>query len=370
MTKKKVLFIGSFKSKSEAGGVGGQMYACNSLINSSVKDDFDWLLIDTTAESNLKIPMRKKLPCVFVRFAKFLYFLTFKKVDFIILFSSNGMSFMEKGTMAVIAKKISKAQVIFAPRSGRLQNELLGKRSKFGKKVFKNCDKVICQSSIWKDFFMQNIEANDSKFVVQKNWLEVANYSPEKSLSNISRILFMAWIERDKGIFDLIDAVELLVSSGYINFKLSIAGKGKDEEEAKEYLNSKNLSGYIEFKGWVLGNDKAELLKNSDIFVLPSYFEGLPNALLESMASGLACIATGVGAVPDVIKDGVNGQLIEKGNVHQLYNALCRLLDDEKFQCQLRENARDYVETEHSLDKAVINFRKNILVNETNYSRP
>lgn len=369
MTKKKVLFIGSFKTKSESGGVGGQMYACNSLINSSVKDSFEWLLIDTTAESNLIIPMRKKLPRVVIRFVKFFYFLTFNRIDFVILFSSNGMSFMEKGTMAILANKLSKANVIFAPRSGRLQNELIGKKSKFGKKVFKNCHKVICQSSSWKNFFMKNIENNDLKYVVQKNWLDITNYSIEKSQSNICRILFMAWIERDKGIFDLIDAIEEMVSSGCSNVKLSIAGKGKDEEEVKKYVIEKNLTDYIEFKGWVLGNEKTELLRDNDIFVLPSYFEGLPNALLESMASGLACISSNVGAVPDVITDSFNGLLIEKGNVPQLIDALSRLLKDKKLRSELQFNARIYVEEQHGLDKAVNNFCENILVNEANHTR-
>jgi glycosyltransferase involved in cell wall biosynthesis len=91
---------------------------------------------------------------------------------------------------------------------------------------------------------------------------------------------------------------------------------------------------------------------------------------LESMASGLACISTKVGAVPDVIEDGNNGLLVDSGNTSMLTEALLRLIDDKELKNELQANARSYIEREHNLEMAVNNFRKNILIDETNSTRP
>lgn len=360
MPKLKVLFVGSFLNKSKSGGVGGQMFACTSLVNSSLGEQIEWTLIDTTAESNLKIPFYKKLPKVLNRFIRFLYYIVFFKYDHILIFSSNGLSLLEKGSMAVIANKITNAKIIFAPRSGRLLNEINSKKIKFIKKVFKSSDKVICQGKSWKNIFLEKVNCDRKKYIVQKNWIPVENYSFNKNKNNdIIKILFLAWLDKDKGILDLIEAASYLRSKNIENFIFIIAGKGKDEIEFKEIVGRMKLEEYFEFKGWVIGEEKFKLFDENQIFVLPSYFEGMPNSLLESMASGLACIASNVGSIGDII-DGNNGNMFDRDKPKEFLYYLENLILNPKERIKMGLKANEYIKKNHSLKEALKNFEKNI----------
>lgn len=355
--KKNVLFVGSFIEKSKTGGVGGQMYACTSLINSDLSNKFNWIKIDSTAESNLHISIIQRSVNASIRILKLIFYLLFRKIDSVLIFSSNGFSFIEKGLMGIIASYFSNKKVIFAPRSGRLLDELKGKRLRFAQILFKRSDHIICQGDSWKDYFNNNVLVdNGFKYVVVKNWLNTELYHKSDRNKEEINLLFLAWIEKDKGIFDLIQALNNVVNSGIKNFRLNIAGKGKDEIEAKNIVNKLGLDNYIKFCGWVLGKDKIELLSNSDIFILPSYFEGSPNALLEAMASGNACIASNVGAIPDIIESGENGIISMKSDIFELSKNISFLINSKENRTQLSINALSYIRKDHDIKVAVKQF--------------
>ena len=94
----------------------------------------------------------------------------------------------------------------------------------------------------------------------------------------------------------------------------------------KQYI--KELDDIITFEGWVSGTNKIRLLNLCQIFVLPSYKEGLPISILESMAYGMPIIATPVGAIPSVVKNGDNGFLVPTGNLESLSVAINTLIDN------------------------------------------
>ena len=112
-----ILFVGSFKAAGQDGYVGGQMYACRSLLDSALAKKYDWLLLDSTAKSNIRVPFPVRIAHAAKRLVRFLKVITTRRVDCCIIFTSNGWSFVEKGTMAVVAKLLRK-KVIIAPRSG------------------------------------------------------------------------------------------------------------------------------------------------------------------------------------------------------------------------------------------------------------
>lgn len=361
--KKKVLFVGSFQSQSKSGGVGGQMFACMSLINSKLSNNVDWLLVDTTAESNLIIPIRKRIFNALLRQLKFVYLLVTNKVELVIVFSSNGLSFLEKGMMILLAKFLKpRIKTIFAPRSGRILNEVnSGKKQKFAQRVFRKSDIVICQGQSWKEFFQMNVIDTSNKYLVIKNWINIDNYSFQVSKSLKVEMLFLAWLEKDKGLFDLIQAVFEVVKQGHQNFILRIAGKGKHEEQAKDLVDELGLSNYVNFEGWVIGEAKIQLLELSHIFILPSYFEGSPNALIEAMASGNACISTTVGAIPDIVENYKNGLLIDPGDISSLTSAIIKLLSSEEERLDYATAARKTVLKEHSISNSISEFERIIL---------
>jgi glycosyltransferase involved in cell wall biosynthesis len=107
----------------------------------------------------------------------------------------------------------------------------------------------------------------------------------------------------------------------------------------------------VELIGIVKGQDKLERLEQAGLFCLPSYAEGLPMAMLEAMASGLGVIVTRVGAIPEVITDGVEGFLVDPGDVETLSDRILRLSEDGQLRKTMGAAARRKVIQHYSLDR-------------------
>jgi glycosyltransferase involved in cell wall biosynthesis len=150
-----------------------------------------------------------------------------------------------------------------------------------------------------------------------------------KSANEQRVILFLGRFTKEKGVLDLLDATALLKTKG-LNFTLVLAGDGeRDLIESK--ITALGLTGVVEMPGWLEGDRKANLLRRAQIFVLPSYTEGLPMGILEAMSIGCPVIASNVGGVPDQIQQGISGVLVEPGNVVALADAMNQLLVDSEL---------------------------------------
>jgi len=119
--------------------------------------------------------------------------------------------------------------------------------------------------------------------------------------------LFLARVEKTKGIFIVLDTIALLQRRcPEIRWKLCIAGDGEIEKEAEEYAKTLNLKD-IRFVGYVRGDEKIREFSSADLFFFPSYGEGMPCALLEAMGAGLPVVTRNVGGIPDFFERGKMG---------------------------------------------------------------
>lgn len=162
-------------------------------------------------------------------------------------------------------------------------------------------------------------------------------YSHEGTLT----LLFLGRIVKDKGVEYIFQALKALKERGFV-FKFLLAGSGEDKDE---YVNrfSEILGPYFEYMGVVSGNAKTALLEKSDVFLLPSFYEGLPVSLLESMSFGLVPIVTGVGSIKSVVTDGNNGIIVEKKSFEDIYEAIIKLIREKDLVEELGINARQYI---------------------------
>jgi glycosyltransferase involved in cell wall biosynthesis len=151
-------------------------------------------------------------------------------------------------------------------------------------------------------------------------------------------ILYLGRISLDKGIDIVYDAVRVLKDAGS-RIRLVIAGTGPDEHIYVEKFR-KLLGDNFTFSGVVRGPAKTHVMKESDVFLLPSKFEGLPMALLECMAFGLVPVTTGVGSIPSVVVDGKNGLLLRENTAAEVVQAVERLLADRQSLHRLGAAAR------------------------------
>jgi glycosyltransferase involved in cell wall biosynthesis len=225
-------------------------------------------------------------------------------------------------------------------------------------------DTVICQGESWKTFFFElSNKRSSEKFVVIPNWLDTGiyvqnrtGYSTDSSNRNL-KILFLGWIEETKGIFDLLAAIQM-IKANLTDQQFLIAGQGSAKAEAERKAADLQIDRYVKFIGWADGKEKMNLLRQADLYVFPSHFEGYPNSLLEAMASEVPVIATRVGAVPEVIQDQINGLLVDIRDTKALAAALQKMIQDSQERETLGKKAREFVLRNNSVENAVNRFKE------------
>jgi glycosyltransferase involved in cell wall biosynthesis len=125
------------------------------------------------------------------------------------------------------------------------------------------------------------------------------------------RLLFVGRLAIEKGLNYLVDAVSLCKTEG-LDLELTIVGDGDERKLLESLVEKQNLQHFVDFKGFIpLGEALQAVYRRADVFVLPSTSEGMPKVLLEAMANGLVVIASRVGGIPTLVRDGVNGLLVE-----------------------------------------------------------
>lgn len=160
------------------------------------------------------------------------------------------------------------------------------------------------------------------------------------------RILFLGRIEPAKGTAELLDAVARLAPR-FPQLRLVMGGSG-DLDGLRRAAAERGIDGRIDLPGWLDAAARDAELACASVFCLPSHAEGLPMAVLEAMAAGKAVVASKVGGLPELIRDGENGLLVPPRDAAALAQALARLLDDAGLRSRLGAAARGTVETQYS----------------------
>lgn len=147
------------------------------------------------------------------------------------------------------------------------------------------------------------------------------------------------------------------IAADYPQVKVVFVGDGSLKLSLQAQVQSAQLQDRIRFLG--VRQDVADILNTIDLFVLPSRpGEGLPNVLLEAMACKKPVIATNVGGVPELVRNGENGYVVPSGNVDALASAMEKIISDKRHLRQLAENALKTVTDEFSLRNQLQAFEK------------
>ncbi len=358
-----VVFVGGF-AKDINKIEGGQVFACTTLVNSALKESVDWTLVDTTANMQLERSFFSRLKAACSRIFTFTKAINKKDRQIALVFTSFGFSLVEKGIMVAIAKTAGK-KTILCPRSGIIMKEAEKKpRTKnWLKTILGKTDVLLCQSEFWKSYYQSVLPSKKaSDFRVRYNWIDVETYvnnnpEPDYTRKQEVSILFIGRIDDNKGIFDIIEAARIL-HARKLRFQFRIGGTGPKKDEALALIKEYGLANHFEFLGFVDKPRKLEELRQSDIYILTSYFEGYPNALIEGMASGVACVSTQVGSVNDIIEHERNGLSFLPGDYETFANHLERLIVDESLREQMGQAARKDTLSLNALDHAVRDFEQ------------
>jgi len=194
--------------------------------------------------------------------------------------------------------------------------------------------------------------SNEEKMVIQKDFqceeihvmpnvvdlTESSRFSREENIKKQIDILFIGRITEAKGLDFILNACKIIKDEG-ISFLLHFAGKEQGDKNYISQLTSA-LGSSFRYEGVVYGKAKYELLKKCEIFLLPSFFEGLPMSLLEAMSFAEVPIVTNVGSINTVVKDKYNGLFVKVKDTPSIVEALKLLISNQDFMKELSANAR------------------------------
>lgn len=247
-------------------------------------------------------------------FIIFITLLTNRSIKIVHIHGAHKGSFYRKYMIFLLAKNIFRKKVIYHNHSGCFDAYFKESSNTFKKLityVVNNSDAVICLSSFWKVFFETNF--NPKRLYVVNNVISHPVIRPRNEKSFI-QFFFLGRITQQKGIYDLLGVLKK--NKDFFENRIKVKIGGNDEiEKLKEIIKSGNLENFVEYIGWIEGEKKNELFNSSDVYILPSYYEGLPISILEAMSYSRPVIATAVGGIPEVIESHVNGILIQPGDL-------------------------------------------------------
>ena len=226
-------------------------------------------------------------------------------------------------------------------------------------------------SFLWKLFKMAMCLAGSVIAIDKATYDAIRQYAPQVNVSLVpnpvnteklpyqckkmrNQVVFLGWVVPTKGVGELIEAWNT-VGAEYPDYELLVIGQAKPDyyHEMEKSVKVSNIC----FAGELEHNKAMEAVAQSQVFILPSYSEGFPNAVVEAMALKKAVIGTSVGAIPEMLGDGC-GIIIEPKNVEQIVTALRTVLDNPELRDKLAQNAWNKVQTQYKIETVYAKYRE------------
>ncbi|MCC2962425.1 glycosyltransferase family 4 protein [Massilia sp. IC2-278] len=271
--------------------------------------------------------------------------------------ASSGASFVRKSLVLLLARA-SGCKTIFHLHGGTFREYALERSGALMRRwirhTLERSSLVIALSDSWAAFLEGFAPKARVAVVPNAVPLPPASATAPASLADPAdshaavpgRILFLGRLEAAKGTAELLDAVAQLAPR-FPQLRLVMGGSG-DLEGFRRDAERRGIAARIDLPGWLDAAARDAELARASVFCLPSHAEGLPMAVLEAMAAGKAVVASSVGGIPELVRDGENGLLVPPRDGAALACALARLLEDEGLRSRLGASARKTVEAQYS----------------------
>jgi glycosyltransferase involved in cell wall biosynthesis len=194
--------------------------------------------------------------------------------------------------------------------------------------VLNRARNVVVLGDAWRDFLVVDVGVEPQKISVIRNGVRQPEHvrptasPPDQAV----QITFLGRLGDRKGVPDLLAALQSQRLFAK-RWTATIAGDGAVQDFRASVVKA-GLQDRVRLPGWVDRDTVGALLRQTDIFVLPSHHEAMPIAILEALAYGVAVVATPVGAIPEILLDGATALLVPPGAPDQLADAIARLIDD------------------------------------------
>lgn len=208
-------------------------------------------------------------------------------------------------------------------------------------------DHNVCVSRAVAEYSIHNACLRTSKVSVIANGVDYQRFATATAvdraalgLTTAPLVLFVGRLDPQKAPFVLLEAFERLIAR-HADWQLLFVGEGPLRSSMTEWVAKHRLNSSVHFAGW--RPDVPELLRTADVLVLPSLWEGMPNIVLESMATGLPVVVSRVEGTEELIRDGETGLLATPGSVEELERQIEKVLIDREFSTSLTKAAQQVI---------------------------
>ena len=202
-----------------------------------------------------------------------------------------------------------------------------------------------------------DLEKHGNKIsVAYEHFVDFNEFKIKKQLDERDNLVgYIGRLSEEKGVLNFVKAIPKVLEKEN-KIKFLVGGDGQLRDKIEEYLDVASLNDKVKLTGWIPDEEFSTYLNELKLFVLPSYTEGLPYTLLEAMACGTPVLATPVGAIPDVIKDGETGFIMENNSPECIAENIVRALAHPNIN-EITKNARALVEEKYNYQAAVDGYR-------------
>lgn len=278
-----------------------------------------------------------------------------RKQRFDVVHGHNWGVFLETGAAAVLARTQVAVHTVHGPypdypptRAGRIKRAL---RHGLERRVARCFTRVVAVSDAIRQYMCREMNVDPRRVAVVHNGIPPGAIAPR--LRNAVRPTTFITVGRLAAIKNHALMVRAFArfASADDGARLVIVGDGPDRGALEALAGTLGVAGRIQFTGF--RTDIEALLADADVFLLTSHYEGISMALLEAMRCGLPAIATRVGGVPETIRDGETGLLVDPGDEQQLATAMAQLAHSPALRHQFGERARAFLVHEYSLDAMI-----------------
>jgi glycosyltransferase involved in cell wall biosynthesis len=209
-------------------------------------------------------------------------------------------------------------------------------------RLFRRSHGFVVLSTQWQEFYATRLALPPDRMQIMVNPTDPPSTVPDRRGHDSVQFLFLGRIDDRKGAFELLNAYQALPATSRASARIVFAGDGQVNELRRR---AADVGPDVVVHSWLDHEQRNCLLAASDVLVLPSRQEGVPMAILEAMAYGLPVIATPVGGIPDVVRHGREGLLVEVGDQGAVTGALARMVAEPTLRASLGREARATAES-------------------------
>ncbi|WP_346293303.1 glycosyltransferase [Sphaerothrix gracilis] len=236
--------------------------------------------------------------------------------------------------------------IFFEPYRWRLDQ-------KIKQALFVNCISHFCRSQA---MLFAPVETWDKMHIIHCG-VDLSLFEPTASSTDKVELLYVGRLAAMKGFPILLKSLVELKNT-YANLHLTVVGDGEDRASLEDQVKQLGLQKIVEFVGYQSQSSVREYLKQTDIFVLPSFAEGVPVVLMEAMATQIPVIATRIAGISELVDDGYSGYLVPPGNTASLREKIEVLLQDADRRQEMGRRGRQKIEAEFSISSEAKKFKQ------------